>query len=271
MRKIMSADILQRKVSGESFGYVGLIALEEGRDLEEGLGYLVDLSKNPPVVYSDPILEKPEYYEFQTVDSLLKKEIWCATSKQGYGIVRSIPIGRDSKELIIYGSNTDPLIPCEQGPQDTLGRFRQGSLYIQKAPKESTYGMNLGQCLQLSGLFLGPSGERSYFSRLPTSARRELKEITKMRIRLANKEISRNEFDAWSKSNPLRDSLNQSGDNSQEFLDYLKNVSKSKMSEYIFDWMTEGERNEYAEAAKEALNKETKMKNQPTPPSNFSI
>lgn len=259
MVTIKRADILQRKTGSDNYGFIGLIYSENNSStLDEGSAYLLDFSANPPVLYSDEILPKPYGYEGCSIDNILNKEVWCATHKAGFSIVRVIPDGLQDGGLIIYGANTEPLI--EDPLEDIKLVFREGTLFTQKPDINATRGLKLGQVLKYSGLFHNEENERLYLSNLTTPAQITLREIQTKRFDLANNVISANEYKTWINENESRRSFGAEADTNSEFLIYLKELSKLNELGLGIGTMTEKERIKLDRSSKEAMQKVLNLK-----------
>jgi len=244
--------MLQRALPGGKYGFVGLVYVPEPDLFEEGIGYVLDTTREP-VLWTDRILEKPEGYDSLGVANILTMPAWRGTNQPGTTVVRTMPMGRGEPGLIVYGANSMPIIEPASGADESLIYMSEQMLRVEDAPVDRTRGQSLGQVLSLSGLFTTPKAEPIYLPSLSTPARAHMMDIRNWRVALAEGQKTEDEFDAWIREDPDRYSLARVGQRDEDFLSYLRLMNDRGALEDHMDFRTEAEKQANDRAAREAV------------------
>lgn len=261
---IKHADILQRTVARGQHGFVGVIFGPDLDKLEEGPGYLMRLDGESLIINHTKVLDRPSSYDEADIGYILTSPEWRSTSMPGATTIRTMPMGGGQNGLIVYGANMQPLVDPIPGKEDTLARFRNGQMIVEKADPSVTLGSALSQTLRESGLFTNPVGQRLYLPALTSPARATMREIHGMTIKLARAEITDDEFQTWAHADKSRYSLSRASHNEKGYLQYLLNLdalsSKSGISIDLTQCMTEEVHEKFQKISRKAFDKAQETK-----------
>jgi hypothetical protein len=229
--RIVHADILQRPVGKNAFGFVGTVYLSHNEDfkgnpvLKEGPSYLLDNRSGSPSILPNIIGYTPDYYGSLSIGNLLTMPVWNPTTEPGIASIRLMPMGGGEDGFIVYGANKLPLFD-QPLKDDCMARYRNGQWSHKDARPELLRGQCLDQALNNSGMFTNQSGENLYLPTLSSPARCTMLDIQAMRFKVIDGQLTEDDFVSWSQKDGDRHSLAVSGGLDKDFLAYIDGMRK---------------------------------------------
>lgn len=252
MIKIIQMDLLQRKFSKDQYGFIGVIYPQITDGIQEGPAYLLDCNKHPPTLYTDPILSKPDAYNQTSLDGLLKKNVWVPTNKEGFSLVRLIPLGKKEPGFVLYGANRDPIV--KPFHSDTQIKLRQGRFIAEGCPHNAGK-LPLASLLYKLPIWENLNGETILPTSLTTPAKNNIKEINEKRVDLGTKKITEREFKEWILKDPDRRFYSKFGKEDPQFLNYLIELKKANLLNNNLECMKPYERKAFHHQCNQICNK----------------
>lgn len=242
MEKIIQMDVLQRKIGEEEYAFIGVAYPESCENFTEGVGYLMDCTCDPPLIYSDRIIERPYNYSQSSIDGIITSDNWLPTYQKGSCLVRMIPLGRGEPGFVIYGVNRDPLF--ETDSYDSITSFSNGRFELDDSDFDAG-SLPIGSLLYRLPVWRNLSGEIILPTPLNSYAKRCVSQINEKRVQLFTGEITKKEFMDWVSRDKDREFYSRFGKDDPRYYEYLYELKRMGILGKDLDWMKPAEQKQF--------------------------